>query len=620
MSPTTIPGNFVLQSPAANDPLLDHNTQPSLDLQFATSKTLDDRVSGEPLVDHQRDVSSGKSAGTYVDSTGVIRTSKVNLLTYSEEFDDNAWIKTNVVPDTTVAAPNGALSAQKIKENSTTNSLHSVNISTATLMNGVYTFSVYAKASERSIIALNFTFANGTFSTSDSRAWFNLSNGTVGTTLNASDATIDPVGSSGWYRCTLVSGSFSSANRKVLVATSIADGSVTHNGDGTSGIYLWGAQLEEGSTASTYIKTTNLPSAAPRFDHDPTTNASLGLLVEESRTNKIPYSEDFTNTYWTTQNGVTDLNTNGVLNPKGDQAYLYTANSGSARKRLITANTTPGAVSFVFSVYIKSAGARYVQLLWAPTGFDYCNFDLVAGTPGTKGSGISNPKITDVGDGWYRLSMYVQNTTPTQVFSILAVDSASAAFAASATYKGEAFYLFGFHVEEGTFPTSYIPTSGSTVTRAADVASITGSNFSRWYEQSEGTYYAQASKLGINPSLQQTILTSEIFNTRYPEFSFRPASESPAGAARVYGTNLSVTSTVALDSAKFAAAYEDGVGATSVINGIYQGSNTVDPIGSTRSSIVMGNYANSFRLNGHIARLTYYPYRLPDATLQEITS
>jgi len=75
-----------------------------------------------------------------------------------------------------------------------------------------------------------------------------------------------------------------------------------------------------------------------------------------------------------------------------------------------------------------------------------------------------------------------------------------------------------------------------------------------------------------------------------------------------------------LDSAKFAAAYEDGVGATSVINGIYQGSNTVDPIGSTRSSIVMGNYANSFRLNGHIARLTYYPYRLPDATLQEITS
>jgi hypothetical protein len=218
-------------------------------------------------------------------------------------------------------------------------------------------------------------------------------------------------------------------------------------------------------------------------------------------------------------------------------------------------------------------------------------------------------------NGWVRLTIISINNSSAGSHTIRIGGGIN-----SPTFTNQTCQIWGVQLEAGTFPTSYIPTSGSTVPRAADVASITGSNFSRWYEQSEGTYYAQASKLGINPSLQQTILTSEISNTRYPEFSFRPASESPAGAARVYGTNLSVTSTVALDSAKFAAAYEDGVGATSVINGIYQGSNTVDPIGSTRSSIVMGNYANSFRLNGHIARLTYYPYRLPDATLQEITS
>ena len=87
MSPTTIPGTFILQSPASNDPLLDLNTQPSLDLQFATGKTLDDRVSGLPLVNHQRDASSGKSAGTYVGSDGLIKTSVVNLKTYSNDFD-----------------------------------------------------------------------------------------------------------------------------------------------------------------------------------------------------------------------------------------------------------------------------------------------------------------------------------------------------------------------------------------------------------------------------------------------------------------------------------------------------------------------------------------------------
>jgi hypothetical protein len=391
-----------------------------------------------------------------------------------------------------------------------------------------------------------------------------------------------------------------------------------------AGLYIWGAQLEEGSTASPYIKTTNLPSAAPRFDHDPTTNASLGLLVEESRTNVMLYSEDFTNTYWTTQNGLTDLNTNGVLNPKGDQAYLYTANSGSARKRLITANTTPGAVSFAFSIYIKSAGARYVQLLWAPTGFDYCNFDLVAGTPGTKGSGISDPKITDVGDGWYRLSMYVQNTTPTQVFSILAVDSASAAFAASATYTGEAFYLFGVQVEEGAFATSYIPTSGSTVTRAADNANITGSNFGRWYEQNEGTLLTAADYNGTNSS-NYNIIAEGYSGTSARDFTCGIGASNPNFTTRYSFTSLDllpVGGPIPTKTAfKLAGSYSAD-GSAAVFNG-----GAVQTTGSAASALTPADaiaigrrVGGSLVLNGHIARLTYYPYRLPDATLQEITS
>jgi len=422
---------LVLQSPTTNDPLLDLNTQPSLDLQFATSKTLDDRVSGQNLITFSR-----STTGTYVDSNGVIQTAAID---------------------------------------------------------------------------------------------------------------------------------------------------------------------------------------APRFDHDPTTNASLGLLVEESRTNVMLYSEDFTNTYWTTQNGLTDLNTNGVLNPKGDQAYLYTANSGSARKRLITANTTPGAVSFVFSVYIKSAGARYVQLLWAPTGFDYCNFDLVAGTPGTKGSGISNPKITDVGDGWYRLSMYVQNTTPTQIFSILAVDSASATFAAPAIYTGEAFYLFGTQVEAGAFPTSYIPTSGSTVTRAADVVSITGSNFSKWYNQSEGTIFAEAK---MSFALSQTskfpdIYTSGTFPDRLWSFYLNNGGNGLTIGADTH-TAILETFSSSPQSFKVAQALSNtSLTYSASKDGATPLTGSMSKAITDTSSISIGLQVGAVR---HIARLTYYPYRLPDATLQEITS
>ena len=66
-----------LQSPASNDPLLDLNTQPSLDLQFATGKTLDDRVSGNNLITFSR--ADATTCATYVDSNGVIQTAAANV-------------------------------------------------------------------------------------------------------------------------------------------------------------------------------------------------------------------------------------------------------------------------------------------------------------------------------------------------------------------------------------------------------------------------------------------------------------------------------------------------------------------------------------------------------------
>ena len=622
MSPTTIPGNFVLQSPAANDPLLDHNTQPSLDLQFATSKTLDDRVSGEPLVDHQRDVSSGKSAGTYVDSTGVIRTSKVNLNTYSE--DATVWdynlVTAPTAPTSDVISPAGLQSSFKLLETTNTGEHYFRLANTVVTSGSIYTQSIYIKPTlgRTKIRVYNFAQNNLVF------IWDLVNNLEVsaagGTSYSASSTAVGD----GWYRFVFTDEA-TSVNFRSSFMTVTDSNQFNFAGDTTKGFYVTGAQLEEGSTASPYIKTTNLPSAAPRFDHDPTTNASLGLLVEESRTNLFTYSEEFDN--WGLSGikpfGVGGSIVDAILSPDNQNSAdkIVENNANAIHAVTKTSVITPTvSTAYTVSVFVKAAERSKLQIkMYGSFTVDpVVNFDLTGNTAAVAQGSVNNESITPAGGNWYRCSFSstANNTNPLSVQFLLRND------AGSVFYQGDdasGIYLWGAQLEEG-FPTSYIPTSGSTVTRAADVASITGSNFSRWYEQSEGTYYAQASKLGINPSLQQTILTSETFNTRYPEFSFRPASESPAGAARVYGTNLSVTSTVALDSAKFAAAYEDGVGATSVINGIYQGSNTVDPIGSTRSSIVMGNYANSFRLNGHIARLTYYPYRLPDATLQEITS
>ena len=66
------------------------------------------------------------------------------------------------------------------------------------------------------------------------------------------------------------------------------------------------------------------------------------------------------------------------------------------------------------------------------------------------------------------------------------------------TYDGNGtsgIYLWGAQLEEGAFPSSYIPTTTAAATRSADVASITGTAFSGWYRQDEGTFYGEATGL-----------------------------------------------------------------------------------------------------------------------------
>ena len=287
MSPTTIPGNFVLQSPAANDPLLDLNTQPSLDLQFATSKTLDDRVSGQNLITFDRN-----SSGTYVDSQGVIQMAGHNLLTYSEELNNVAWTKVGInVTANGITDPNGNITADLLTRSA--NQQLAYQLSPAA---GTYVFSIYAKSGSS-----NFVTLGSSFSYRGSAVTFNLSTGTPGSVVNyysGSDASIavsNPIMTdvgNGWWRCQV------NVNHTTARAVHVEPGDLTNT---AASAYFWGAQLEVSGKASPYIKTTNLPSAAPRFDHDPTTGESLGLLVEESRTNIMPYSEDFSS--WIIQTG-----------------------------------------------------------------------------------------------------------------------------------------------------------------------------------------------------------------------------------------------------------------------------------------------------------------------------
>ncbi len=187
----------------------------------------------------------------------ILRRGAVNLLTYSEQFDNAAWVKQGVLPfgsgstANAIAAPNGTLTADKIVESSTTG-VHRLDqvIAVSAIP---YTTSVYAKAGGSSWLQLRDA-------TSTAGVWFNINTGVIGAVASGSSGTIKSVGD-GWYRCTATRTAIAGSNT-YSIALANADNSNSYTGDGTSGIYIWGAQLETGSVATDYISTTTAAASS----------------------------------------------------------------------------------------------------------------------------------------------------------------------------------------------------------------------------------------------------------------------------------------------------------------------------------------------------------------------
>jgi hypothetical protein len=251
---------------------------PSLDLRFADNKSLADATTGQNLVTFTR-----ASSGTFVDSAGVLQTAtndvarfdhdpvtgeslgllveeqRTNLLLRSEDFS-TTWVRFNVnASSNAILAPDGTLTADKLTENDADN-FHRIRQGITSGVTGV--FSVFLKAAERTRVNLG---------TSDTNliADFDLSTGSV----VSGTGSIEPFGD-GWYRCS-ISATFTTSGPFLLLRNSLSE---FYTGDGTSGIYLWGAQLEAGAFPTSYIPTTT--AAATR-------NASLADLISGAIANNI---------------------------------------------------------------------------------------------------------------------------------------------------------------------------------------------------------------------------------------------------------------------------------------------------------------------------------------------
>jgi hypothetical protein len=360
----------------------------------------------------------------------------------------------------------------------------------------------------------------------------------------------------------------------------------------------------------------------PRFDHNPTTGESLGLLVEEARTNRITYSQAIGTGPWT----LVELSAgqNAGIAPDGTfTAASLVATTANSRHQVDVFGIAPTNEQYRFSGYFKANGHRYVGFYCNINAGIYGHFDLV--------DGVANiGTIQSVGNGWYRCvsSQYpAASNNGNNTFKV-ALGTTNTGFATDGpAFVGDGtsgVLAWGLQSEAGTFPTSYIPTVASTVTRAADVASITGTNFSSWYNQSQGTtlihtrninsadyslapFIAYDNNDNIWDNNQEYGLRYNFSGTTF-EAVVRDSSAGSLSLDKSGDVRASSKAVIALNASQFAYT-RDGLTVAQT--------STLGPM-STISRLTWSTTAGP-RQSFRISRLTYYPVRLPDATLQTLT-
>ena len=184
-----------------------------------------------------------------------------NLLTYSEAFDNAYWNKSlSSIVLNSLTSPSGLVDASKLIEDSS-NSDHRIFNGTGLTLSGTVSFSVFIKKGERNFIKLTNNNLTGVY--------FDLNNGVIGTIDSGFTAKIENY-SNGWYKCSM--SATAAANERFIVYTSVDGITTTYQGDGTSGIYIYGAQLEQQSYATSYI-----PTSGPTVTRIEDTASKTGL-------------------------------------------------------------------------------------------------------------------------------------------------------------------------------------------------------------------------------------------------------------------------------------------------------------------------------------------------------
>jgi len=468
-------------------------------------------------------------------ATAYNNTSVRNLLGFSEAFDNAAWVKdrASIVTGAQANPVNGLFNAQKLMEDTTASNSHRVR-QTVNLGSVPITFSAYLKAAERTWAYLRIDDASST-----KFAYFNLATGAVGFATSGLTSSITSVGN-GWYRCsTTFAAPAASASGSFVIGLATGDTINSYTGDGNSGVYIYGAQLSNSASLDPYVPT---PGAAPsstayygpRLDYDPVTLQPKGLLIEEQRTNLLLRSQEF-NTSWgvssVTVSADTTVAPDGTTT--GDTITASTATAYISQSATFTADADKS-----FSVFLKAGTSTATRLVLrdttAATNRATIDITWTAGVPSGVASAGTLQGVDNFGNGWYRVRGLATG--------VIAANTNQFRFSPDTADGTKSVIIWGAQAENAAFATSYIPTVASTVTRSADVATMTGTNFSSWFNATDGSFvFSGDSAYGSGGFIGSTPTTGAVLYAN-------------SNASRTFnGTNFIGTSNTYANNAAFSA-------------------------------------------------------------------
>lgn len=361
----------------------------------------------------------------------------------------------------------------------------------------------------------------------------------------------------------------------------------------------------------------NVSANVPRFDHSYSSSTtsinSLGLLVEDTRTNLLQRSQEPATSPWAIFNiGGTSIVNNSATAPDGTTtAGLFTC--GTDQDSIYQdVGSISGTGTYTLSVFLKGGTSNYISFAgfflynttpnFAQVGFNPNTGQVVSSTSGT------NIQVQSYPNGWYKLSVTGTGTNALNTAIRYQIYSSPGTT-----------YIWGAQLEQGAFLTSYIPTTNAQVTRSAESATITGTNFTNFYNSTEYTLVSLSKTFQTNSYPAVVSINDGTLNNVSSLFYDPTLIRAGAywrNSGTQYGFTGSTLSSVNVNTKQSLAVKTNDWGFSQ--NGVSQSLSSgygVVPTGVIRLSIGNGDTL----LNGHISQILYYPKRLTNTQLENLT-